>query len=621
MSVARVSPMRIDQLEAGSGVIGLCGTPGVGGTMAADLQAMADFGADAVVSLLEHHEYALMGAPELPARLQALTPERHDLPIRRTGVPSARFERIWAYSGHRLRQILRRGGRVLVHCHNGSGRTGVVAARLLVELGARADDAITRVCATRPRAIETLAQSQHVRACRAAVEDRDVAGRILGCLIGGAAGDAFGYPVEFLSHQRIRERFGPDGLVEPVLQGGALIVSDDTQMTLFTAQGVLSAIDDDMVLHRDHVTTRVRRGYLAWFRTQREEWSSHAAGLSQYRELWAARAPGSTCLTALKAGARGTPEQPINDSKGCGAVMRVAPLGLLPALDPDQAFQLADEAAALTHGHPSGRLSAAALASLIRDLLGGIPLEPALDRMEMRLEAAPGGAETLAAARQARTLAADIVSPTEAMKRLGEGWTGEEALAIALYAVLKAGSFEAALRLAANHDGDSDSTASIAGQIWGVIHGVDRLPHGWVDKLDVLEPLCDIAGRLVASFEAEDSDDVRRRLAVLAPFARRAANSPTACFEARRDFVRAVHASDWMSSFDWPTWQASAEFERLLVDPRALQRASHVQLRRLVTAIVRREYAGDGDLESHLRSGRISAMARRAEALLVAVAA
>jgi len=274
------------------------------------------------------------------------------------------------------------------------------------------------------------------------------------------------------------------------------VASDDTQMTLFTADGLMTALANGG-RGVDQILARIRYAYLAWFRTQRDEWSPAATGFSQFRELWATRAPGSTCLSALQAGARGTPKQAINDSKGSGAVMRVAPLGLLPMIDAQEAFRLADAAAALTHGHPTGRISAAGFASLLRDLLGETPMPQALARMEARLAAADGCAETLAAVRSARRLAAGRGPADEAIEELGEGWTGEEALAIGLYAALRAQSLEEAIRIAAMHDGDSDTTASIAGQLWGVMHGLEAIPHDWALRLDLMDPLCDVAGRML----------------------------------------------------------------------------------------------------------------------------
>jgi len=490
---------RIEPIAHGRAMIGVSACPGCGpATLEEDLEAVAAFRPDAIVTLMSAQELRLLGRADLPEMLAGLTPQWHHIALRVGAPPDGRFERLWTYAGHRLRAILRRGGRVLIHCDAGGARARWMAARLLTELGVPASEAAAKARAPRMAATTSTGQPRAAGPAGGAVQDHPLAGRILGCLLGGALGDAFGYPVEFKSWIEMREAFGAAGLTEPPGSAGRLVVSDDTQMTLYTADGLLSAAAAGRAGNRGEVLARIRHAYLAWFRTQREDWMSGSTGLSQYRELWAVRAPGSTCLAALRQGARGTPAAPINDSKGSGAVMRVAPLGLLPAIDADEAFHLAHAAAALTHGHPAGRLSAAALASLLRDLLAEAPLTAALTRMEARLQGAAGGQEVLAAVQAARALAAGDMPPREAIAQLGQGWTGEEALAIGLYAALRADSFEEALRLAANHDGDSDTTASIAGQVWGTLYGVDVLVHGWIRRLDVLDPLCDIAGRLIA---------------------------------------------------------------------------------------------------------------------------
>lgn len=475
-------PFRIEVIPHGRGAIGVSACP-----VADDLGAVANFRPDAIVTLLSTHEMRQLGRPDLPDLLPGLSPQWHHVPLRASGAPDARFERIWTYTGHRLRALLRRGGMVLIHCDAGGARARWAAARLLTELGVPPGEAAARarlrILPTTPPVIP-----------RRPLADHHLAGRVMGALFGGAVGDAFGYRVEFKSQTAIRKQYGAAGLTAAP---GRLIASDDTQMTLFTADGLMTALANGG-RGADQILARIRYAYLAWFRTQRDEWTPAATGFSQFRELWVTRAPGSTCLSALQAGARGTPQQAINESKGSGGVMRVAPLGLVPTIDAEEAFRLANAAAALTHGHPSGRLSAAAFASLLRDLLDETPMPRALARMEARLAAADDCAETLASVRKARLLAAGRTPAGEALDELGEGWTGEEALAIGLYAVLRAKSLDEAIRIAAMHDGDSDTTASIAGQLWGVMHGLDAVPHDWALRLDVLEPLCDISGRMLA---------------------------------------------------------------------------------------------------------------------------
>jgi ADP-ribosylglycohydrolase len=315
------------------------------------------------------------------------------------------------------------------------------------------------------------------------------------CLIGGAVGDSFGYPVEFLDRGAIRARFGRKGIREPQpTREGRLRVSDDTQMTLFTLEGLLRGFASG------GITGEIRRAYLDWLDTQGEaaEGFAPAGTLAREPVLRVRRAPGATCLTALADhGGRGTPEQPINQSKGCGGVMRVAPIGLFPArISTPEAFRLGVEAAALTHGHPSGYLSAGALCALVRELVGGAGLAQAAARAITELSGWSGREETVSRMEGALDLAAKAGGD---IATLGLGWTGEEALAIGLYAVLAGAGFADTLAIAANHDGDSDSTASIAGQIYGAWKGVGEIPPEWIHALDVAEPMLGLIGQANAT--------------------------------------------------------------------------------------------------------------------------
>lgn len=185
-----------------------------------------------------------------------------------------------------------------------------------------------------------------------------------GCLLGGAIGDALGWPVEFLTIDEIKKRYGEKGIIDLVIgEMGKAEITDDTQMTLFTAEGVLTALEGGV---ESNVVAHVYNAYLAWLYTQggKATSSSPASWLLEIEELFARRAPGITCMEALKSGRMGTIERPLNDSKGCGGVMRVAPIGLI--FRGKKAFHMAREAAAITHGHPSGYISAGILASIIR---------------------------------------------------------------------------------------------------------------------------------------------------------------------------------------------------------------------------------------------------------------
>ena len=369
----------------------------------------------------------------------------------------------------------------------------MVAARMLVEMGEKPADAIRRVRAARPGAIETSDQEKYVRDVRPLRLAPMLLDRLLGCLLGGAVGDAMGYAVEFDSWQAIRSRFGPDGIVEPVVNRGKINVSDDTQMTLFTLEGLTGCAEAVERHDIGAIVANIRLGYLDWLNTQSGHRSDRklTGKIAGDPRLRRRMAPGNTCLSALESGGRGSIEHPLNDSKGCGGVMRVAPIGLLAQWRSEEVAQLAANATALTHGHPSGYLSAGAMAAIVRLSLDGIELADAARQASAIIEGRKGAKETLSMIDAA--LSAATSETSNHRKAIGSlekgGWCGEDAVAIGLYAALVAHSFPEVLSIAANHDGDSDSTASIAGQLYGASKGLADLPNSWIRRLDVLDIL------------------------------------------------------------------------------------------------------------------------------------
>ena len=190
-------------------------------------------------------------------------------------------------------------------------------------------------------------------------------------------------------------------------------------------------------------------------------------------------------------------EQRLNDSKGCGGVMRVAPVGLI-ANDP---FRLGCELAALTHGHPSGFLAAGFFAAVIGGLSAGASLRDAIDAATDELRTYPEHEECLAAVEGAVRLAGPGAPSAEQVELLGEGWVAEEALAIALYcAIVADGDFERGVRLAVNHSGDSDSTGSMTGNLLGALLGQDAIPSRWLRELELREVIEGIATDLFQHF-------------------------------------------------------------------------------------------------------------------------
>ena len=296
--------------------------------------------------------------------------------------------------------------------------------------------------------------------------------RYRGCLLGTAVGDALGAPGEFLSADAIHSRFGPAGITRLYPWDGfpAGSFTDDTQMSLATADGLVQAERTARAGGPYDPVAGVKECYIAWHDSQADPHER--------------RHPGHTCMTALRAAKAGHVGSAANWSKGCGGVMRTAPVGLAPPRRPP--FSLAAELAALTHGHPSGFLSAGVVADLVRRLVEGATLADALQGSVAELRRHDGAEETLSAVLQAGTLAARAgLDGPSGIRRLGLGWVGEEALAISLFCALRhPGDWRAAVVLAVNHDGDTDSTGAITGAILGTALGVGAIPLEWVAAVE-----------------------------------------------------------------------------------------------------------------------------------------
>ena len=339
----------------------------------------------------------------------------------------------------------------------------------------------------------------------------ETADRITGCLLGGAVGDALGAAVEFNSLTAIREVFGPNGITDMAHAHGVLgAITDDTQMTLFTAEGAIRGRYSQIDGGRFDRTEIMHRAYLRWLETQ-DGFSTHTAfgapldpgWLSDQKQLHSRRAPGATCLRALAdASGRGV-GKPVNNSKGCGGVMRVAPLGLV-AQDPQDAFRYGCEAAAVTHGHPTGYLASGFLASVICRIMGGVALSSAIEATLPVLREWKNHEETVAAVLDATRLAEQGKVEPELVETLGGGWIAEEALAIGLYCALATASLEDAVILAVNHSGDSDSTGSIAGSVAGTVSGPAAIPGRWLELLELREAIEAIAADLHRCFHDTD---------------------------------------------------------------------------------------------------------------------
>ncbi|MGW5670822.1 ADP-ribosylglycohydrolase family protein [Micromonospora sp. NPDC003776] len=322
--------------------------------------------------------------------------------------------------------------------------------------------------------------------------------RASGSLFGLAYGDALGRPTEFLTVTEIVRRYGPTGPRE--LTGDPALVTDDTQMALAVAW----ALHDAPGHTPEAVEPLLRRRFLDWAVSPDNN-----------------RAPGMTCLRACAELERGTrwQEATVVDSKGCGANMRVTPVGLLD-VDLDTLAGLAQLQAGLTHGHPTGLAASELTAYAVRLLRDGAALAdlPGLltaradeqrtvyrgdwlgDLWQRSAERRPeefiarGWDECLRALGRLDAALARPDDGADPCRFTGEGWIAEEALATALLCALRHPDDPVgALARGATTAGDSDSIAALAGAFVGVTHGMAGWPADWSARIEYADQLTTLA--------------------------------------------------------------------------------------------------------------------------------
>ena len=419
----------------------------------------------------------------------------------------------------RIEELKKMDGYVYVHCWGGVGRTGTIVACYLSQNWKEPElnhtlEVLRRNFSEMPKSAyrktpETKEQidfiEQFINSNKAYKEDKSkrVTDSIRGCLMAGAAGDALGYEVEFMSRRSILSRFGENGITKFALdRNGKALISDDTQMTLFTANGMLMGLTRGYMRGIGGRPEKyVDIAYLDWYYTQtgkkREmligDW--HPTWLRDLPEMAHLRAPGNTCLSACESLFRG--EKTQNNSKGCGGIMRVAPMALLDAgyasrdengYSIEELAEAGGEIAEVTHKHPLGFLPASLLTVLLYKI---VPMSPKqvceeiddivadtvsiLDRIyKGKYKSDKQYLKELT--NRAVKLAHTDISDADAIRQLGEGWVAEETWAIALYSAIRhIDSVEDAIIASVNHDGDSDSTGSVCGNIMGAIYGYEHI--------------------------------------------------------------------------------------------------------------------------------------------------
>ncbi|GGC44434.1 hypothetical protein GCM10011371_34830 [Novosphingobium marinum] len=482
MRTSTTHPLQIASVRAGDGMgrVGLTFCPGkfqpsamTGGwerDLALDMTAIAQWGAGTVVTLLDPCEMTTLAVGGLGEAVKRHGMTWLHLPIRDVSVPDRRFEEAWQVSGEALRTSLRAGFDVLVHCKGGLGRAGMIAARLLAELGMAPRTAIEAVREARPGAIETSHQEDHVLgtgpvaepvpdASPRAAEDRAVA-----ALLGLAAGDALGASYEF----RRRGSYVPTGAMTG---GGPFGLApgqwtDDTAMALALAESLLDhpALDATDLMERF------------------ASWRTHGT----YSCTGTCFDIGMTTAQAIARYRRdGDPLAGSTDphSAGNGSLMRLAPVAIRHWRDRAAMHEVAALQSRTTHGAAEAVDACIGFCDMLADAIAGRPRSEVLRPRQARL--APAISRIMAGSWQGRHR--DTIAST--------GYV-VHSLEAAIWCTARTGSAREALVLASGLGEDTDTVAAITGQLAGALHGTAALPAQWLDALAWRERIEETARRL-----------------------------------------------------------------------------------------------------------------------------
>ena len=488
MRTSQSHPLQIATVQPGKGTgrIGITFCPGkvqqgaMSGSwnrdLGLDLDAIADWGAVAVLTLVEDHELTTLKVTDMGDQVCARHMDWLHLPIPDFSVPDAAFEQHWEVVAPDLMNRLRAGFDVLVHCKGGLGRAGTIAARLKIGMGVPPAQAVKAVRAVRPGAIETNAQLEHVLAqmelpepepdtSAAAIRDR-----AMGAFLGLAVGDAVGTTLEFKtrnSYPALTDMIGggPFGL-----KPGQW--TDDTAMALALADSLAKApaLDEKDLMQR----------FVDWHAHGTYSCTGHCFDI------------GITTRRALARWQKtGDPFAGSTDpmSAGNGSLMRLAPVAIRHF---DSRAMLRDVAARqsrTTHAAPEAVDACVAYAEVLADAIAGAKRSEVLRH---RNEGYAGKIAPIMAGSWRGKARGDIRA---------SGYVAH-ALEASVWSVAHTGGYRGAVLLAANLGEDADTTGAITGQLAGALYGAAGIPTDWLEKLAWRDRLTKAAGSLLERFPA-----------------------------------------------------------------------------------------------------------------------
>lgn len=302
----------------------------------------------------------------------------------------------------------------------------------------------------------------------------DIVKKLRGYLLGTACGDALGRPVEHLTLEQIKEKYGKQGILEVPPDS---LWTDDTQLMLVIARGALRGA----VFEVPELMNNIAQELVQWL----DEPDLGAGPTSRGAAL------------RLKEGINWSGSGIV--SKTCGSLMRVGILGFIYRKNPEKLIQAALLSGRITHLHPVSDAASIAGAYAVKLALDG--LEPE-EMYKSLLKITEGYSQEFTdALKKSYEIAHSGMIDEEAMKELGLGWYADETFALAYFCILRyPNDYKKAVQTAVNITGDSDSVGSIAGGILGAKLGIEAIPVSWIEALVEKEKLEEIVEPLLEKY-------------------------------------------------------------------------------------------------------------------------
>lgn len=287
--------------------------------------------------------------------------------------------------------------------------------------------------------------------------------KLRGYLYGTACADALGRPVEHLTLEQIKQKYGKKGILELFPDSPW---TDDTQLMLVLARALLRGAE----LELPGLMDKIAEELVLWL---------------DEPDLGA----GATTRGAALSLKDGIPWSKSGiSSKTCGSLMRVGILGFVYQNDPIKLVKVAQVSGRITHSHPVAEAASIAGAYSVKLALDGV--EPG-EMFEPLLEVTKGISQEFTQVMESSyKVAYSDVGDEEGLKKLGQGWYADETFALAYFCILRyPNDYKKAIQTAVNITGDSDSVASVAGGILGARLGIDAIPVSWIEALKEKEKL------------------------------------------------------------------------------------------------------------------------------------